>query len=167
MRFDGKVVAVTGAAQGIGKAACRLFLERGAKVALWDLNADKLSATAKENDPAGERTMAVTVDVADRASVDAAVKAVLARWGAIDVLINNAGITRDGMLHKLDPEDFDRVLAVNLKGRLSRAGDRLPPGLRDDRGRAELLPVPSGLGGAQGGLGRRPHALHRDEAHRR
>ncbi len=70
MRFDDKVVVVTGAAQGIGKAACRRFLEQGAKVAMWDMNGEKLSAAAKELDPNGERIMTVIVNVADRASVN-------------------------------------------------------------------------------------------------
>ncbi|MBI4346402.1 MAG: 3-oxoacyl-ACP reductase FabG [Elusimicrobia bacterium] len=144
MRFDGKVVVVTGAAQGIGKAACRRFWERGAKVALWDLNAEKLSATARELEPSGERVMTVTVNVTDRASVDAAVKAVLARWEAIDVLINNAGITRDGMLHKLDPEDFDRVLDVNLKG-VFHCGQAVAQTMRE-RGRGAIVNTASVVG---------------------
>ncbi|MBI5202504.1 MAG: 3-oxoacyl-ACP reductase FabG [Elusimicrobia bacterium] len=144
MRFDDKVVVVTGAAQGIGKAACRRFLEQGAKVALWDLNGEKLAAAAAELDPTGGRVLTVTVNVADRASVDAAVKAVLGRWGAIDVLINNAGITRDGMLHKLDPEDFDRVVDVNLKG-VFHCGQAVANTMRE-RGRGAIVNTASVVG---------------------
>ncbi|MBI3548511.1 MAG: 3-oxoacyl-ACP reductase FabG [Elusimicrobia bacterium] len=117
MNVKDKVVMITGAARGIGRTAVQLFLAAGAKVAMCDINEEQLQATRGDLDPEGARPLlAVPLNVADRASVDAAVKTVTAAWGRIDVLVNNAGITRDAMLHKLAEEDFDRVISVNLKG---------------------------------------------------
>jgi 3-oxoacyl-[acyl-carrier protein] reductase len=110
-----KVVIVTGAAAGIGKATARRFAQEGCRVASWDLK----DAEAEEGG------IVQKVDVANAASVEAAVKEVLARWGAIHVLVNNAGIMRDGQLAKykegalagvMGDEQFDSVIAVNLKG---------------------------------------------------
>ncbi|HBL16422.1 MAG: hypothetical protein A2X36_16055 [Elusimicrobia bacterium GWA2_69_24] len=117
MNVKDKVVMVTGAARGIGKTAVRMFLERGAKVAMCDIHEAQLEAAEKDLNPAGALPLiSVALDVSNRVSVDLAVKKVVAQWGQVDVLINNAGITRDAMLHKMTEDDWDRVLDVNLKG---------------------------------------------------
>lgn len=95
MRLDGKVAIITGAAGGIGLATARRYLAEGARVAIADIDPRRVSAARDAVDPGGERTLAVTVDVTDRASIDAMVSAVLARFGRIDVLINNAGIFKN------------------------------------------------------------------------
>lgn len=117
MNVKDKVALITGAARGIGLTAARLFLSAGAKVAICDINEEQLEAAQRDINADGRLPlMSVTANVAERASVDTAVKKVLDRWGRIDILINNAGITRDALLHKMVEEDWDRVITVNLKG---------------------------------------------------
>lgn len=110
-----KVVIVTGGAAGIGKATARRFSQEGCRVASWDI---------KDGVPE-EGGIFQKVDTTNAASIDAAVKQVVQRWGAVHVLINNAGILRDGQLVKyrdgavtgiMSDEQFDSVISVNLKG---------------------------------------------------
>lgn len=115
--FSQKIVVITGAAQGIGAAMAERFLKDGAKgVALLDFNAEKLKETVARLDMEQSRTMAVTCDVSDPADVREAFGKVIARFGAVDILINNAGITRDAMSYKMTEEQFDTVLKVSLYG---------------------------------------------------
>jgi 3-oxoacyl-[acyl-carrier protein] reductase len=115
-RFEGRVSIVTGASQGIGEAIARDLAAEGAAVVLVDVQAEKLEAVAASIAAAGGRAEARVVDVGDSAAVDGAVAAVAAAYGRIDHLINNAGITRDGLLMRMKEEDWDVVLRVNLKG---------------------------------------------------
>jgi len=115
--FNGKIVAVTGAAQGLGAAMAQRFLQDGAEgVALLDLNREGLQATVTRLDPAGTRTIAVGCNVADHRSVEEAFSQIRASFGRVDILINNAGITRDSMSHKMTVEQFDPVVQVSLNG---------------------------------------------------
>lgn len=115
MRFEGKVAVITGAARGIGRACAERFLAEGARVAIADLDAEALARTAGEIGPA-ERVLAVTADVARKADVDALVAAALARFGRIDILVNNAGICPVADFLDFTEDEYDRTLAVNLKG---------------------------------------------------
>ena len=110
MRFDGRAVLVTGGANGIGLACATRFASEGATVAIADLNCDA-------GQRAAERIGAIflATDVANKREVDATVAAFADQAGRIDVLINNAGITHAAEFLDLAEEDFDRVLAVNLK----------------------------------------------------
>jgi 3-oxoacyl-[acyl-carrier protein] reductase len=110
--LSGKVVIVTGAAAGIGKATAQRFADEGCHVAGWDIKA-------------GADPQLKVVDVTDSGAVEAAVKETIERWGRVDVLVNNAGILRDGQLVKykdgsvagvMSDENFDAVIGVNLKG---------------------------------------------------
>ena len=115
--LTGKYCIVTGAGKGIGKAIVKRFLmENAAGVAIleWDLELAK--ATAKELDPAGEKVIAVKCNVADSDMVKAAVEETVARFGRIDVLINNAGVTRDRIFHKMTDEEWHTVIDINLNG---------------------------------------------------
>ena len=116
MRFESRVSIVTGASQGIGEAIARDLAAEGAAVVLVDVQAEKLEAVAASIAAAGGRAEARAVDVGDSAAVEKAVAAVAAAHGRIDHLVNNAGITRDGLLMRMKEEDWDAVLRVNLKG---------------------------------------------------
>ncbi len=107
------VALVTGAAQGIGLSIARQLAACGASVVLADVDAAKAQEAAKG---LGGRTLGLAMDVARSAEVAAAVDRVMAEFGRLDVLVNNAGITRDGLLIRMKDEDWDRVLDVNLKG---------------------------------------------------
>jgi len=115
-RFEGRVAIVTGASQGIGEAIARDLAEEGAIVVLADVQLEKLEAVVRSIAEAGGRAEAHAVDVADSASVERTVSAVGAAHQRIDHLVNNAGITRDGLLMRMKEEDWDAVLRVNLKG---------------------------------------------------
>ena len=114
--LQGKVVVVTGGAAGLGRAAVENFAAAGAKVSCWDMAAEAGNALAEQLTADGAEVEFRQVNVADSAAVDAAVAAVVERFGSLDVLINNAGITRDATLLKMEDEQFDQVIDVNLKG---------------------------------------------------
>lgn len=116
MRLEGKTAVVTGAAQGIGKAIVKRLYEEGAKVALLDVNEEKIREAAAEIDHGTGRAAGYICNVADRESVETTMAEVEAALGTIDILINNAGITRDTMFHKMSEEQWDLVMEVNLKG---------------------------------------------------
>jgi 3-oxoacyl-[acyl-carrier protein] reductase len=123
--LEEKVVIVTGAATGIGRATALRFAEEGAAVAAWDLDIEGGESLAEEiRAGRGEATF-LDVDVACSSAVDDAVQRVIERWGRIDVLVNNAGILRDAQIVKwkdgkavarMSDEAFDEVISVNLKG---------------------------------------------------
>ncbi len=116
MRLKDKVCIVTGSAGGIGLATAHRFAREGARVVVTDLDAQLVSQRAAEIEAAGGQVMGLRLDVTDRATMDALCVAVLERWGRIDVLVNNAGITRDARLARMTDAQFDDVIAVNLKG---------------------------------------------------
>lgn len=112
-RLAGKRAVITGAAQGIGKAIAEAFVAEGAELLLVDLDADRLAKTAAA---LGQESM--VVDLSSKAGVDQVFARVSDRWDALDVLVNNAGITHAAELDDLTEEDFDRVFAINLKAAL-------------------------------------------------
>jgi NAD(P)-dependent dehydrogenase (short-subunit alcohol dehydrogenase family) len=114
--LGGKVVVVTGAAAGIGRATALRFAEEGARIAAWDVTEAAAAGLLAEIASAGGTGAFTRVDVAKAADVESAVHAVIDRWGRIDVLVNNAGIVHAADFLDLTEEDFDRVLRVNLKG---------------------------------------------------
>jgi 3-oxoacyl-[acyl-carrier protein] reductase len=115
-RFTGRVAVVTGAAQGIGAATARRLAAEGATVAVLDLDLDRTADTVATIRATGGAADGYAVDVADAGSVTAAIDAVAGAYGRIDVLVNDAGVTRDNLVHKLGEDDWDTVLDVNLKG---------------------------------------------------
>lgn len=129
-RFHDRVVLLSGAAQGIGAATARRLADEGARLLLIDTQAEALDALAASLPDA----RAQVGSVAERAIWDAAVAQALAAWGRIDVLINNAGITRDARLDQMSVEQFDLVIDVNLRGVFHGAQAVLPAMLAAGRG---------------------------------
>lgn len=113
MTLEGKVAVVTGGAQGIGRATCERFVADGASVVIADVAEDAGRALA---DALGEKAVFVKTDVTDADSAAAAMQTAADRFGGLDVLVNNAGITKDATLKKMTAEQFDAVVNVNLKG---------------------------------------------------
>jgi len=115
-KLNDKVALVTGSARGLGQAIAVKLAEAGADIALCDLNAEWLEETAAKVKALGRRAECYSVNVAEGDSVKAGIKAVEKDFGKIDVLVNNAGITKDGLLIRMSEDDWDAVLNVNLKG---------------------------------------------------
>jgi len=116
MKLAGRVAIVTGASQGIGAACARAFAAEGAKVVVADVNEVGATAVAQQIAAAGGYALARRCDVGERAQCEALVDGAVAQFGALDVLVNNAGIVHAADFLDLTEEDFDRVLRVNLKG---------------------------------------------------
>jgi len=116
MRLKDKVAIITGGAKGIGKETALLFAREGAKVVICDFDEEAGHNTLEELKAIGAAALFFKVDVTDRASVQAMVEATKKEFGRIDILINNAGITSDALLTKMTEEQWDKVIAVNLKG---------------------------------------------------
>jgi len=117
MSLEGKVALVTGGGRGIGRAVSLRLAAMGCTVAVnYVSRPDAAEETVTAIDQAGGRAIPVQFDVADGASISGGVKEVTASCGAPDILINNAGITRDGLMARMKEEDWDLVLSTNLKG---------------------------------------------------
>ena len=116
MPLTGQVAIITGGARGIGREIALALARAGADPVLFDVNPDQLSQTAAELSLLGRNAEGLTVDVTDGKQVEDGVSKVLDKRGRIDILINNAGITKDGLLIRMDDAQWDRVLNINLKG---------------------------------------------------
>jgi 2-hydroxycyclohexanecarboxyl-CoA dehydrogenase len=134
-RLEGKTAVVTGGGGGIGGATCRRLAREGAKVAVLDLNLDAAEKVATSIRATEAHALAFRCDIADRASVDAALAAVEAQLGPIDVLVNNAGWDIFKPFTKTAPADWDRLIAINLVGALNMHHAVLPGMAARKRGR--------------------------------
>lgn len=115
MRFEGKVVFITGGYRGLGRALTEAFLAEGASVAVNGRNKEKIAAFEEEFK--GRPAFALTADISDYGEMEAALQKSVERWGRIDVLVHNAGIVNPlSPSEKMKKEDFDRVIDTNLKG---------------------------------------------------
>ncbi len=123
--LEGKFVVITGGAgpRGLGKATATLFAEHGARVAILDLDGEAASAAAAD---IGLTHIGLPCDVTDKAACDAAIKTLIAEWGRVDVLVNNAGITQPLKTMEIGAEHYDAVLDVNLRGTLNMTQAVLP-----------------------------------------
>ena len=113
---EGRIALVTGASQGIGRACAIALAAAGATVALAARNEAKLAEVQAEIEAAGGTAATFALDIADEASIKSAAKAILDRFGKVEILVNNAGITRDGLVLRMKRADWDDVLATNLTG---------------------------------------------------
>lgn len=116
VKLDGKVAVVTGGGRGIGQASAKALAEGGARVVIADLDADPANETVELIKGFGGQAVAVTGNVAVKSDVENMVKTALDTYGSLEIMANVAGITRDGMLHKMPEETWDFVVDINLKG---------------------------------------------------
>jgi 3-oxoacyl-[acyl-carrier protein] reductase len=147
---DNKVALITGSAAGIGAAVAQTLAERGYRVVIADLRADAAAATAARLQEAGFSAQAVSVDVGDAASVAAMAEQVMASWGRIDVLVNNAGIESCASFLEIDLNEYERVMRINTTGVWLCCQVVMPVMLKQNRG--SIVNVSSVAGQRGGGL---------------
>ena len=116
MRQENRLAIVTGSGRGLGAATALRLAQDGFDLVINDLNIESASSVSREVEALGRKTLISTHDVSNYEAANALAAEAKAKFGRIDVLVNNAGITRDGMLHKLTEEKWDEVIRVNLKG---------------------------------------------------
>lgn len=142
-RLSGKSAVVTGAASGIGKAIAQLFLEEGAKVVIADINKSLLEATTRELSAAGT-VSSIVADVRSMAEAGRIVQQAADRHGGLDILVCNAGITSVMPIEQLGEEEWDRVLATNVKGMFTMVKQAVPHMIR--RGGGKIVTLGSEMG---------------------
>lgn len=116
MNLEKKIAFVTGAGQGIGKTIALTLAQHGADVVVADINEATVSTVAHEIEALGRRALSLGLDVVNLAACEEAIKKTIDAFGKLDILVNNAGITRDMVLLRMKEEQWDQVIAVNLKG---------------------------------------------------
>jgi len=147
MNFTGKVVIVTGSARGIGRTIAEAFADQGAQVVISDLDQAAVEAVAAE---IGHGAIGVRANVTESSDIDSLIETVMQKLGRIDVVVNNAGITRDTLMIRMDEKDWDLVLDINLKGAflVTKATARVM--MKQRSGRIVNISSVVGLGGNAG-----------------
>jgi 3-oxoacyl-[acyl-carrier protein] reductase len=150
-QLDDKVAVITGGAQGIGRAIAELFARRGAHIVIADINLEKAEATAQAIAAStGRRAIAVKTNVADSASAQAMADRAIEEFGRIDLLINNAGTTRDNLIMRMSDAEWDLVLGINLKGAFNCSKAVVRSMMKQRSGRIVNISSVSGLAGQAG-----------------
>jgi 3-oxoacyl-[acyl-carrier protein] reductase len=116
MEFKGQVALITGGARGIGKAIAVSLAKRGADLAIADISSESARETAKEIASLGVKAVPVALDVSKSSEVSGAIEGIVREFGRLDIVVNNAGITKDGLILRMKEEDWDAVIGINLKG---------------------------------------------------
>ncbi len=114
--MENKVAVITGSARGIGKAIAKILARQGFQIVICDIDYQTVMSTAKELEQLGTQTLAIKVDVTNTEEVAHLFDETMKKFGRVDVLVNNAGITRDNLLIRMQENEWDSVIAVNLKG---------------------------------------------------
>jgi 3-oxoacyl-[acyl-carrier protein] reductase len=133
--LQGRIALITGGAQGIGRAIADELAEAGATILLADVNEAKLAETVAEMESRGRSAAGFAINVANQESIKAGAKAIQEKFGKVEILVNNAGITRDNLALRMKPEDWNLVLNINLTGAFLLTQALLPKMLRNGWGR--------------------------------
>ena len=150
MELKDKVAVVTGAAQGIGKAIALLLARKGASLVLCDINLEMVKGAAGEIEEEGGRCIALKSDVSKSQDAEKIIKETVEHFGSVDVLVNNAGITKDSVLLRMKEEQWDQVMAVNLKGTFNFTKAAIKVMLRQKSGKIINIASITGLMGNAG-----------------
>jgi 3-oxoacyl-[acyl-carrier protein] reductase len=150
MSLKGKVALVTGGAQGIGKAIATRLAQEGATVAIADINIDVARSVAAQLEDRGGTAFTYQLDVSDSSQAEELIKQITGRFSSLDILINNAGISRDALLIRTSEEDWDRMMAVNLKGAFNLTKSAAKAMVRQKSGRIVNVTSVIGLMGNPG-----------------
>ena len=155
MRLQNKTAIITGAGNGIGKEAAFTFGKEGANVVVADYNLEAAEKVVAEMNEFGGNAIAVHVNVADQESVQKMVEETIRKFGHIDILINNAGITSDAMLYKMSPEAWQNVVDVNLTGVFYCTQAVIPKMM--EQGKGKIIST-SSVSGVYGNVGQTNYA---------
>ncbi|MFQ5457516.1 MAG: SDR family NAD(P)-dependent oxidoreductase [Myxococcota bacterium] len=150
MLLDEKICIITGAASGIGRASALLFAREGATVVVGDLNEAEGKKTATDIQSAGGQASFIRTDVSREDEVEALIEGAVAAHGRLDVLFNNAGVDYMGQLHAMGEDDWDRIIAVNLKGTFLGIKHAIPHMRRQGKGTIVSTASVAGLIGSSG-----------------
>lgn len=148
--LQGKVAIVTGAGGGIGSAIARRLASSGAQIVVNDLDEPAASAVAQEIEALGSEALVNVADVADLPAMEAMVEETLARFGSVDIMVNNAGITRDALLLRMTEEQWDLVISVHLRGAFCCTKAVTRPMMKQRYGRIINIASVVGLTGSPG-----------------
>ena len=150
MKLDNKIAVVTGAAQGIGKVIAMHLVQKGASLVLCDIDLEMAKEAAREIEEAGGKCLALKSDVSNMQDAEKIIKDAVEHFGSLDILVNNAGITRDNVLIRMKEEQWDQVMAVNLKGTFNVTKAAIKVMMRKKSGKIVNIASITGLMGNAG-----------------
>lgn len=150
MRLENKVALITGGGSGIGRGIAEMFAQEGAKVIVLDVDVAGGQETAEKINGAGGEARFMRADISNAEDIQGAVSGVVATWGRLDVLVNNAGIVREGSVTETSIDDWDRVMGINLRGTFLCSRFALEPMIAQGAGAIINIGSVGGLRGSRG-----------------